>query len=113
MSIRDEAVGAGATAILSRPIDAAGSVAGEAEADARVAIDAALAVLQPTVPNDVAALDALPVGTVLRSGEYLARRMRPGYWAYTDGFMVTTRLAYALAPTVTEWTVIYQPEEDR
>ena len=117
MTRRDDAIEAAARALWAT----GGTDWHEANADERhyhrdcaeTALDAALAVLQPTIDNTVEALDALPIGTVLRSGEYLARRMRPGYWAYTDGFMVTTRLTYALAPTVTEWTVIYQPEEDR
>lgn len=39
---------------------------GKLRADLGAALDAALAVLHPTVPNTVEALDALPVGTVIR-----------------------------------------------
>ena len=116
MSIRDEAVGAGATAILSRPIDAAGSVAGEAEADARVAIDAALAVLHPTVPNEIAALDRLPVGTVLRGvdqdgGVWIAWQADHGWWHDGDQTHSATDLARSSDDWgVDEWLVIYQAE---
>ena len=74
---RDEAVETGARAILhGATIDSfyAQGDWGAAGYDvqqsmlkaARDALEAALAILQPTVPSEVDALEALPVGTVLR-----------------------------------------------
>lgn len=88
---------------------------------AEIALEAALAVLHPHVPNTVEALDALPVGTVLRGVDQdgdltVAMRSATGDWvsigasleAETDA-MQTHGHDYG----ITEWTVIYHPEEQQ
>ena len=52
---------------------------------ATVILNAALAVLQPVVPNTAEALEALPVGTVIRSNEPLAEiaERLGGLWLVT------------------------------
>ena len=79
MTSRDAAIEAAARALWAT----GGTDWCEANADERhyhrdcaeTALDAALAVLQPTIDNTVEALDKLPVGTVLVSGRQEAFRM--------------------------------------
>ena len=80
-------------------------------------LDAALAVLHPTVPNDAAVLDALPVGTVLRGDDGSVRTRAPGGGWVKGAFLTGVRTAdlvnIGTYKRVTEWLVIYQPEEGR
>ena len=80
MTSRDAAIEAAARALWAT----GGTDWHEANADERhyhrdcaeAALDAALAVLQPIIPNTAEALDALPVGTVIRSDEGAVARWR-------------------------------------
>lgn len=82
------------------------------------ALDAALAVLQPTVPNEAEVLEALPVGTVIRAvdeegGVWVHWRLGRGSWhngREGDADSDLARLAGDWG--ITEWRVIYTPEGD-
>ena len=126
MSIRDKAVEAGARALAHLEPDEdwptnaelGGGPTGtrddeyrsETRDESAACIRAALAVLHPTVPNDVAALDALPAGTVLRGVDQdgTAWLLHP-----QESFRAAGAVLYFEAVGVTEWLVIYQPEEGR
>ena len=116
MSRRDEAVEAMAEAMdTAYNPDRYPIMAAMFRDYADAGLDAALAVLQPAVPNEVEALEALPVGTVLR-GHYAIERDPSGWRALTlDGKPRTTArtVDVSLAIGVTEWQVLYRPEEER
>ena len=79
-------------------------------------LDAALAIVQPTVPNEVDALEALPVGTVLRGDDGSVRTRAPGGgWAKgapSTGVRTADLVNIGTYKRIT-WQVIYQPEEGR
>lgn len=75
---------------------------------ADTALDAALAVLHPTVPNSVEVLDALPVGTVIRIDTRAYVHTAAWEWVET-----VTGAAYTADELDAEATIIYQPKEDR
>lgn len=74
---------------------------------AQAALTAALAVLQPTVPNKVEALDTLPVGTVLRIDTRAYVHTAAWEWVET-----VTGAAYTADELDAEAVIIYQPEEE-
>ena len=102
MSRRDEAVEA-AVAALDEMVDYLAS----SEDVARTVIAAALAVLQPAVPNEVEALEALPVGTVIRIDTRAYVHTAAWEWVET-----VTGTAYAADELDAEAVIIYQPEEE-
>ena len=116
MSIRDKAVEAAIREFV-KPRMHSNESYGKLRADLGAALDAALAVLHPTVPNDVAALDALPVGTVLRGVDGSVRTRAPGGgWvkgAPLTGVRTADLVNIGTYKCITEWLVIYQPEEER
>ena len=110
MSRRDEAVEAWAAAVdAAYNPDRYPIMAAMFRDYADAGLDAALAVLHPTVPNDAAVLDALPVGTVLRGvdQEGTAWLLHP-----QESFRAAGAVLYFEAVGVTEWQVIYQPKEE-
>ena len=85
---------------------------------AQAALTAALAVLQPTVPNKVEALDALPVGTVLRGdareeGVIVAHLTCLG-WTEGEVPYDSTRLLFRHADLlgIDSWRVLWTPEDE-
>lgn len=79
-------------------------------------LDAALAVLQPTVPNEVDALEALPVGTVLRGdareeGVIVAHLTCLG-WTEGEVPYDSTRLLFRHADLlgIDSWLALWMPE---
>ena len=102
MSRRDEAVEA-AVAALDEMVDYLAS----SEDVARTVIAAALAVLQPAVPNEVEALEALPVGTVIRIDT--RAYVHTATWEWVETVAGT---AYTAAELDAEAIVIYQPKEE-
>ena len=121
MSRRDEAVEAGARAILhGATIDgfyaqgdweAAGyDVQQSMRKASSDALDAALAVLRPTVPNSVEALDALPRGTVLR-GE--GHEGTPWLVSLTPAFDSAQSVPYWRDMGIDSWQVLWMPEQDQ
>ena len=74
---------------------------------AQAALTAALAVLQPTVPNKVEALDALPIGTVIRIDARAYVHSAAWEWVET-----VTGTAYTADELDAEAVIIYQPEEE-
>ena len=75
--------------------------------------------VHPTVPNDTAALDALPVGTVLRGdareeGVIVAHLT---YLGWTEGEVPydSTRLLFRHADLlgIDSWQVLWTPEQDQ
>ena len=121
MTSRDAAIEAAARALWAT----GGTDWYEANADERhyhrdcaeTALDAALAVLQPTIDNTVEALDKLPVGTVLRGDDGSVRTRAPGGgWvkgAPLTGVRTVDLVNIGTYKRVTEWLVIYQPEGER
>lgn len=125
--MRDEAVEAGARAILHGATIDSFYAQGDWEAAgydvqqsmrkaARDALEAALAVLQPAVPNEVEALDALPVGTVLRGdareeGVIVAHLTCLG-WTEGEVPYDSTRLLFRHADLlgIDSWLVLWMPE---
>ena len=84
---------------------------------ALIEIDAALKVLQPTVPNTVEALKSLPIGTVIRGIDYGGEpwvnwQLWQGVW-YDGESKREDSLLVHLSPTlgIDEWQVIYMPED--
>ena len=124
---RDEAVETGARAILhGATIDSfyAQGDWGAAGYDvqqsmlkaARDALEAALAILQPTVPSEVDALEALPVGTVLRgdareAGVIVAHLTCLG-WTEGEVPYDSTRLLFRHADLlgIDSWLALWMPE---
>ena len=108
MSIRDEAVEA-----MAEAMDAAYNpdrypiLATMFRDYADAGLDAALAVLQPAVPNEVEALEALPVGTVVRIDTRAYVHTAAWEWVET-----VTGTAYTAAELDAEAVIIYQPEEE-
>ena len=77
--------------------------------EAETALDAALAVLQPTVPNTAEALDQLPDGTIIRSHKgTVAERDESYWWVSGDEAWTVDELAAHHHP---RWHVIHTPEE--
>ena len=70
-------------------------------------LDAALAVLQPAVPNEVEALEALPVGTVIRIDTRAYIHTAAWEWVET-----VTGTAYTADELDAEATIIHQPKEE-
>ena len=110
MSIRDEAVEA-----MAEAMDAAYNpdrypiLATMFRDYADAGLDAALAVLQPAVPNEVEALEALPVGTVVRIDT--RAYVHTAAWEWVETVTGTAYTADEL-----EWVeavIVYQPKEDR
>ena len=113
MTRRDDAIKAAARALWAT----GGTSWEEANADEReyhrdcaeAALDAALAVLQPTVPNTAEALDQLPDGTIIRSHEgTVAERDESYWWVSGDEAWTVDELAAHHHP---RWHVIHTPEE--
>ena len=77
--------------------------------EAETALDAALAVLQPVVPNTAEALDQLPDGTIIRSHEgTVAERDESYWWALGDEAWWTTRqLTGAAVSAPASWTILW------
>ena len=72
-------------------------------------LDAALAILQPTLPNEAEALEALPVGTVIRIDT--RAYVHTAAWEWVETVTGTAYTADEL-----EWVeavIVYQPKEDR
>ena len=129
MSRRDEAAEAGARAILHGATIDSFYTQGDWEAAgydvqqsmrqaASDALDAAHAVMHPTVPNDTAALDALPVGTVLRGdareeGVIVAHLTCLG-WTEDEAPYDSTRLLFRYADLlgIDSWQVLWTPEDE-
>ncbi len=128
MSRRDEAVEAAARAIFEEQQDLEQDDSWDDDIPedwrdewlyvARAAITEALAVLQPTVPNEVEALEALPVGTVLRGdareeGVIVAHLTRLG-WTEGEVPYDSTRLLFRHADLlgIDSWQVLWMPEVD-
>ena len=76
---------------------------------AAVTLNAALAVLQPTVPNTAEALDQLPDGTIIRSHDgTVAEHDESYWWALGDESWWTTRqLTGATVPAPASWTILW------
>ena len=126
MSKRDEAVGAVAKALWAT----GGTDWSEASTDERQyhldcaenAYDAALAVLHPTVPNELTALDVLPVGSVLRGEDqygagWVALRLGENWRMLFSGDVNRSRNTEYLVHDsaldgVAEWTVLWLPKAD-
>ena len=116
MSRRDEALEAGARAWVDTLVQRwCGRTWGQLSAKerrgyldlAQAALTAALAVLQPTVPNEVEALNALPVGTVIRIDARAYVHSAAWEWVET-----VTGTAYTADELDAEAVIIYQPEEE-
>ena len=107
MSRRDEAVEAMAEAMdTAYNPDRYPIMAAMFRDYADAGLDAALAVLQPTVPNDAAVLDALPVGTVMRGVD-----QDGGVWITWQPTVPNDAAVHdGTYKRVDEWLVIYQPE---
>lgn len=114
MTRRDDAIEAAARALW----DTGGTDWNEANADERhyhrdcaeVALNAALAVLHPTIPNTVEALHDLPIGTVIRSDEDSVAERAEGYWWVTgvEAWWATRQLTgVVITSTPTAWTVLW------
>ena len=77
---------------------------------AETALDAALAVLQPTVPNTAEALDQLPVGTVIRADG--AAYVHTDAWEWVE---TVTGQAWTVDELTAHhhpyWHVIHTPKE--
>lgn len=71
-------------------------------------VRALLAVLHPTVPNTVEALDKLPVGTVIRIDTRAYVHTAAWEWVET-----VTGTAYTADELDTEAVIIYRPKEGR
>lgn len=117
MNKRDEAAEAAIQA-FTQPRMHTNESRGKLRADLAAALDAALAVLQPTVPNEVEALEALPVGTVIRAvdeegGVWVHWRLGMGSWHNGREGDADSDLARLSGDWgITEWQVIYWPEGD-
>ena len=105
MSRRDEAVEAGLREYVKRT-------------DLSAFLEAVLAVLRPTVPNEVDALEALPVGTVLRGdareeGVIVAHLTCLG-WTEGEVPYDSTRLLFRHADLlgIDSWQVLWTPEDE-
>ena len=110
MSRRDEAVEA-----MAEAMDAAYNpdrypiMAAMFRDYADAGLDAALAILQPTLPNEAEALEALPVGTVIRIDT--RAYVHTAAWEWVETVTGTAYTADEL-----EWVeavIVYQPKEDR
>ena len=77
---------------------------------AETALDAALAVLHPTVPNSVEVLDALPRGTVLRGEDHEGT---PWMASLTPVFDSAQSVPYWRNMGITSWQVLWTPEQDQ
>ena len=82
------------------------------EREAKVALEAALPHLQPTIPNTVDALDALTVGSVIRAeypdGTYVAELAQEG-WDLAGYSYPSSAGNLAAIVGVTEWTIVWSP----
>ena len=108
MSKRDEAVEAWAAAVdAAYNPDRYPIMAAMFRDYADAGLDAALAVLQPTVPNEVEALEALPVGTVVRIDTRAYIHTAAWEWVET-----VTGTAYTADELDAKATIIHQPEEE-
>ncbi len=117
MNRRDEAVEAGLREYVKPRMHTNESL-GKLRADLSAFLEAALAVLQPTVPNKVEALDALPVGTVLRGdareeGVIVAHLTCLG-WTEGEVPYDSTRLLFRHADLlgIDSWQVLWTPEDE-
>lgn len=121
MRITDEAVEAGARAILrGATIDsfysqgdweAAGyDVQQSMRKAASDALDAALAILHPTVPNTADALDVLPRGTVLRGEDHEGT---PWLVSLASAFDSAQSVPYWRSAGIDSWRVLWMPEQDQ
>ena len=70
-------------------------------------LDAALAILHPTVPNETNVLKDLPFNSVLRGEGYESAFLV----TITPAFSPEVASAYYSSLGVTEWAVLYYPEE--
>ena len=77
--------------------------------EAETALDAALAVLHPTVPNTTEALDQLPVGTVIRADGQAY--VHTDAWEWVETVTGTASTADELAAHHPCWRVIHTPQE--
>ena len=77
--------------------------------EAEVALDAALAVLQPVIPNTAEALDALPVGTVISADG--AAYVHTDAWEWVETVTGTAWTADELAVRHPHWHTIHTPQE--
>ena len=113
MTRRDDATKAAARALWAT----GGTDWDEANADERqyhrdcaeTALDAALAVLHPTVPNTTEALDQLPVGTVIRADGQAY--VHTDAWEWVETVTGTASTADELAAHHPCWRVIHTPQE--
>ena len=107
MSRRDEAVEAWAAAVdAAYNPDRYPIMAAMFRDYADAGLDAALAVLQPAVPNEVEALEALPVGTVIRIDTRAYIHTAAWEWVET-----VTGTAYTADELDAEATIIHQPNQ--
>ena len=114
MTRRDDAIKAAARALWAT----GGTSWEEANADEReyhrdcaeAALDAALAVLQPTIPNTTEDLEALPVGTIIRADG--AAYVHTDAWEWVE---TVTGQAWTVDELAAHhhprWHVIHTPEE--
>ena len=108
MNRRDEAVEAWAAAVdAAYNPDRYPIMAAMFRDYADAGLDAALAVLQPAVPNEVEALEALPVGTVIRIDTRAYIHTAAWEWVET-----VTGTAYTADELDAEATIIHQPKEE-
>lgn len=108
MSRRDEAVEAWAVAVdAAYNPDRYPIMAAMFRDYADAGLDAALAVLHPTVPDEVDALEALPVGTVIRIDARAYVHTAAWEWVET-----VTGTAYTADELDAEAIIIYQPKEE-
>ena len=77
---------------------------------ADTALDAALAVLHPTVPNSVEVLDALPRGTVLRGEDHEGT---PWLVSLTPAFDSAQSVPCWRDMGIDSWQVLWTPEQDQ
>lgn len=108
MNRRDEAVEAGLREYVKPRMHTNESL-GKLRADLSAFLEAALAVLQPTVPNKVEALDALPVGTVLRGEDHEGT---PWLVSLTPAFDSAQSVPYWRDMGIDSWQVLWTPEVD-
>lgn len=77
---------------------------------ANAALTAALAVLHPTVPNSVEALDTLPRGTVLRGEDHEGT---PWLASLTPAFDSAQSVPCWRDMGIDSWQVLWTPEQDQ
>ena len=78
---------------------------------ARAALEAALPILHPTIPNTVEALDTLPDGAILRaelgSGAITATREGDEWGTAGNGWLHTSDELARYYSRITAWTVLW------